>query len=91
MHVAKDTRKRIKFILFAFLLGAKKRRTVHFVGMFFIRIITSAYYATISRVGSRLRSYLSWRTARLTDPRAPVDFSQTACENSAQRNAMPAQ
>ena len=78
LHVDKDTRKKIKFILFAFLLGAKKRRTVHFVRMFFVRIITSGYYKTLTRIGSRLRSYHSWRNARLADRRAPVDFSQTA-------------
>ena len=78
LHGSDKMRGILDGVLFAFLLGAKKRRTVHFTQMFFPKVDDKGYYRALRNAGARLRSYHTWRNARLLDPQAPIDFSQTA-------------
>ena len=78
LHLDSEKERLVDSVLFAFLLGAKKRRTVHFTQMYFPKLSDTGYYSTLRNIGARLRGYHAWRNARLLDPRAPVDFGQTA-------------
>lgn len=78
LRLREDTPGILDAILFAFLLGAKKRRTVHFAQMFFPKLNDRGYYRALCRIGDRLGDYHAWRNARLLDGKAPIDFTQTA-------------